>query len=288
LIGLLYTTGLRIGEALNLTLRDLDLKRRVIEVREGKFHKSRYVPLSFSAARQMKKYLHQRRGAGFSMNPTGAGLPEHHRNPARASGLRDTFFGTAARPGLRGPKANRGLASMTCATPSPCIVCWRSIGRMPISQPNFHYSRPIWGTARSPAPKSTSRPRRNYWNRLVGVFMPGSPYHPPKPNVMTTSDLELCGSCCCNLLPGTTVKTCASLMLTDLKADTVGRFLDYLERERHNAVSTRNNRLAAIHAFFHYVAQTDRAIWPTANPFLRSHSSATPSACPNTWSDRKS
>jgi len=33
--------------------------------------------------------------------------------------------------------------------------------------------------------------------------------------------------------------------------------LDYLERERHNAVPTRNNRLAAIHSFFQYVAETD-------------------------------
>ena len=52
-------------------------------------------------------------------------------------------------------------------------------------------------------------------------------------------------------------KTCVGLALTDLKPETVRRFLDYLERERHNAVPTRNNRLAAIHAFFQYVAQTD-------------------------------
>jgi site-specific recombinase XerD len=52
-------------------------------------------------------------------------------------------------------------------------------------------------------------------------------------------------------------KTCASLTLADLKADTVRGFLDHLERERHNAVSTRNNRLAAVHAFFQYVAQTE-------------------------------
>ena len=44
LIGLLYATGMRIGEALNLTLSDIDLRRRVIEIREGKFKKSRYVP----------------------------------------------------------------------------------------------------------------------------------------------------------------------------------------------------------------------------------------------------
>jgi len=52
-------------------------------------------------------------------------------------------------------------------------------------------------------------------------------------------------------------KTGVGLALEDLKADTVRRFLDYLERERHNVVPTRKSRLAAIHSFFQYVAQTD-------------------------------
>ena len=50
LIGLLYSTGLRIGEALKLTIGDVDLKRRLIHIREAKFKKSRYVPLSKSTA----------------------------------------------------------------------------------------------------------------------------------------------------------------------------------------------------------------------------------------------
>src|SRR5258708_37496263 len=66
LIGLLYATGLRIGEALNLTLADIDLKRRVIEVREGKFKKSRYVPISPSTAKHLRVYLEKRRQVGFS------------------------------------------------------------------------------------------------------------------------------------------------------------------------------------------------------------------------------
>jgi len=70
LIGLLYATGLRIGEALNLTLGDIDLRRRVIEVRDGKFKKSRYVPLSLSTASHMKMYLERRRKVGFSTAPT--------------------------------------------------------------------------------------------------------------------------------------------------------------------------------------------------------------------------
>jgi integrase/recombinase XerD len=49
-VGLLYTTGLRIGEALKLSIGDLDFKRRLIQVRESKFKKSRYVTLSSSTA----------------------------------------------------------------------------------------------------------------------------------------------------------------------------------------------------------------------------------------------
>jgi site-specific recombinase XerD len=52
-------------------------------------------------------------------------------------------------------------------------------------------------------------------------------------------------------------KTSIGVTLEELTPDTVRRFLAYLERERHNAVPTRNNRLAAIHSFFQYVAQTD-------------------------------
>ena len=52
-------------------------------------------------------------------------------------------------------------------------------------------------------------------------------------------------------------KNPTDLTLEDISADTVRRFLEYLESERNNGVRTRNNRLAAIHAFFHYLATTD-------------------------------
>ncbi len=44
------------------------------------------------------------------------------------------------------------------------------------------------------------------------------------------------------------------LDLDDITSQTVIAFLAYLENDRHNKVSTRNIRLAAIHAFFRYVA----------------------------------
>lgn len=107
LIGVLYTTGLRVGEALNLTLADIDLKRRVIEVREGKFGKSRYVPLSPSTAAQIATYLHRRR-AGFSTTPTAPVfvnvIGTRHGHP----GFVATFLEIVRGLGIRGPAGQRG------------------------------------------------------------------------------------------------------------------------------------------------------------------------------------
>lgn len=52
-------------------------------------------------------------------------------------------------------------------------------------------------------------------------------------------------------------KPVAELDLPDIEAEDVIAFLDYLEEDRHNTVATRNVRLAAIHAFFRYVAVSD-------------------------------
>jgi site-specific recombinase XerD len=52
-------------------------------------------------------------------------------------------------------------------------------------------------------------------------------------------------------------KACTALTLEDLTADTVRGFMDHLERVRKNSVPTRNARLAAIHAFFNYLASIE-------------------------------
>jgi len=46
----------------------------------------------------------------------------------------------------------------------------------------------------------------------------------------------------------------AALDLGDIQAEDVVAFLDSLEHERHNTVASRNVRLAALHAFFRFVA----------------------------------
>jgi integrase/recombinase XerD len=62
LIGLLYTTGLRIGEALALDISDFDLHERILTVRRGKFGKSRAIPLRESTGQALARYIgHPRR-----------------------------------------------------------------------------------------------------------------------------------------------------------------------------------------------------------------------------------
>ncbi|WP_043284780.1 tyrosine-type recombinase/integrase [Paraburkholderia oxyphila] len=58
---LLYTCGLRLGELLRLRLSDVEEGGRVLRIRESKFHRSRLIPLSDSAAGELRAYLDTRR-----------------------------------------------------------------------------------------------------------------------------------------------------------------------------------------------------------------------------------
>jgi len=51
-----------------------------------------------------------------------------------------------------------------------------------------------------------------------------------------------------------TKTTPSNLDIVDLDASLVTAFLEYLETDRHNGIATRNNRLAAIHSLFAYLA----------------------------------
>lgn len=52
----------------------------------------------------------------------------------------------------------------------------------------------------------------------------------------------------------------SKLRLEELDASFLGKFLDHLELKRKNCTRTRNNRLAALRAFFRYVAITEPAL----------------------------
>ena len=59
LIGLLVVTGMRVGEAIALDLRDFDAEQGLITVRQGKLGKSRALPLHPTATTAVQQYLHR-------------------------------------------------------------------------------------------------------------------------------------------------------------------------------------------------------------------------------------
>ena len=79
LIGLLAVTGLRVGEALRLTDRDIDFADAVISVRATKFGKSRQVPVTVSTIDALAAYRNIRddrdKRAASAFFVSGAGTP---------------------------------------------------------------------------------------------------------------------------------------------------------------------------------------------------------------------
>jgi site-specific recombinase XerD len=60
LLGLLYSTGMRIGEALALNLKDVLSAEARLYIAEGKFRKARWVPLSTGTCRALNDYVDSR------------------------------------------------------------------------------------------------------------------------------------------------------------------------------------------------------------------------------------
>lgn len=70
LFGLLYTTGIRIGEALTLDINDVYLNTQQLHIREGKFHKERWVPLSPSTCVILRNYIAKRQAISLATKDT--------------------------------------------------------------------------------------------------------------------------------------------------------------------------------------------------------------------------
>ena len=107
LLGLLSVSGLRISEALNLEVADVDLNEGILTVRGAKFGKSRLLPLHCSTRQVLADYLARRERflAGRSASYlfiTGRG------NRLDGGDVRRTFYALSRQIGLRGPTASHG------------------------------------------------------------------------------------------------------------------------------------------------------------------------------------
>ncbi|MGH8113300.1 MAG: tyrosine-type recombinase/integrase [Rhodanobacteraceae bacterium] len=108
LFGLLAVTGLRLGEARNLELRDVDLDAGVLTVRGAKYGKDRLVPLHPSTCRVLADYL-ARRARHWAGRPVSAYVfVSSWGNRLDNNPVHRAFYAVSRRIGLRGAEAHHG------------------------------------------------------------------------------------------------------------------------------------------------------------------------------------
>ncbi len=99
IFSLLYSTGIRIGEALALNNADYIKDENLIHIRNGKFRKERYLVLSSSASNRLDEYIRQYK----SILPLSAESPMFvniRRKPLTYNSVRFAFIRTLRRSGI--------------------------------------------------------------------------------------------------------------------------------------------------------------------------------------------
>jgi len=91
---LLYSTGLRLSEGLNLRIKDIDSSRMEIRVNQGKGKKDRYTLLS-------KKMLNQLRGYYKEYKPIYFLFPGKNNKPISSSTVQKSFNRAKKKQGLK-------------------------------------------------------------------------------------------------------------------------------------------------------------------------------------------
>jgi len=108
LFGLLSVSGLRLGEARNLTLDDVDLRTGVLTVRGGKFGKDRWVPLHASTCQVLARYLDRREHHWAGRSVSSYLFVSSWGNRLDGGQIHRTFYAASRRIGLRAACASRG------------------------------------------------------------------------------------------------------------------------------------------------------------------------------------
>ena len=107
LFGLLAVTGMRVGEAIGLDRKDVDLDQGLLTVRQAKFNKSRLVPLHFTTQKKLREYERVRdrhhphpKSPSFFLSERGTRLTDWT--------VRRWFVIASHKIGLRAPNDRRG------------------------------------------------------------------------------------------------------------------------------------------------------------------------------------
>jgi integrase/recombinase XerD len=102
LFGLLSVSGLRLGEARNLELQDVDLKAAVLTIRGAKFGKSRLVPLHASTCKVLADYIARRQRHWAARPVSSYVFVSTWGNRLDSGDIHRTFYALSRQIGLRG------------------------------------------------------------------------------------------------------------------------------------------------------------------------------------------
>jgi integrase/recombinase XerD len=108
LFGLLSVSGIRIREALDLRLGDVDLQAGVLHVQKTKMGQSRLVPLHASAKQQLDRYRSRRDRYLAGREASDYFFVSKRGNRLDGAGVRRTFYDLSRQIGLRGEGDSHG------------------------------------------------------------------------------------------------------------------------------------------------------------------------------------
>ena len=178
LFGLLSVTGLRLGEARNLELRDVDLTGGVLTIRNGKFGRDRLVPLHPSTRKMLAEYLakRQRHWAGRSVSPYF--FVSSWGNRLDSGAIHRAFYAASRRIGLRGVSDSHGprLHDLRHRFASRTLWRWHRAGqeperRLPVLSAflgHVHWSDTFWYLSATPElMRGAMRRLERHWKRRL-------------------------------------------------------------------------------------------------------------------------
>jgi len=133
LFGLLSVSGLRLGEARNLELQDVDLKAAVLTIRGTKFGKTRLVPLHASTCTVLANYIARRKRHWAERAVSSYLFVSSTGNRLDSGDIHRTFYALSRQIGLRGSSDSRGprLHDIRHRFATNTLVHWYRSGQDP-------------------------------------------------------------------------------------------------------------------------------------------------------------
>jgi integrase len=135
-LGLLSVSGLRVSEAQNLQLQDVDLKQGILTIRGAKFGKDRLVPLHQSTSGVLARYIERRQRTWKKLSAAPHVFLSSLGNRLDGGDIRRTFHELSRQVGIRriGDRHGPRLHDFRHRFASNALLRWYQAGEDPERQ----------------------------------------------------------------------------------------------------------------------------------------------------------